>query len=243
MRLLLALLLATQAAAGDSEPAPTEPAAAEPAPAEPETTEEDAQARELFERGWDHYDSGRYEAAIELWRAAHTLSPRPLILFNIGNALERLGHLQEAISTLERYLGVAPSDEIATIEARLVAMRARLEPQNEPSPTRNLAGPISLFGLAAVGLGAGAVFGTRALDARTEARQGCSAQPAHCQLAVEDALARDRSNSAFADLSMAVGVISLGAGTGWLLLSSPRAKQTSIQAVISPDRVGVTGRF
>lgn len=85
-------------------------------------------ARELFMRGQVAYSQGDYETSLELWRQAYALDPRPLLQWNISQACERLGQLQEAADALELYLaGADPSDEHqADARARLAALRERL---------------------------------------------------------------------------------------------------------------------
>lgn len=85
-------------------------------------------ARELFERGQVAYSQGDYEASLELWHQAYALDPRPLLQWNISQACERLGRLQEAADALELYLaGADPADvHQADARARLAALRERL---------------------------------------------------------------------------------------------------------------------
>ena len=59
------------------------------------TTE--ARAKELYENGAALYEEGRYEEAILAWEEAYRLSSRPVLLFNIANAYERLGRGRGAV--------------------------------------------------------------------------------------------------------------------------------------------------
>lgn len=85
-------------------------------------------ARTLFQRGQTAYSQGDYEAAIEQWTRAYELDARPLLQFNLSQAFERLGRLEDAIAAVERYLEHAdPDDEHqADARARLSALRERL---------------------------------------------------------------------------------------------------------------------
>lgn len=83
-------------------------------------------ARQLFQRGDTAYREGRYEAAIELFREAYRLSGRPLLLFNMANAQERMGLLREAVASLEQYLPSAGA-ETPDIRRRITALTERAD--------------------------------------------------------------------------------------------------------------------
>jgi hypothetical protein len=119
---LSGLLVSTAAAqAPQTTPAP----AATPAPA---TGAPDA-AREHFKRGEANYQKGSYAAAITEWEAAYTADPRPRIQYNIFQAYERLGQLQEASTALQRYLSTADPDDpyYSDATARMAALQQRLQ--------------------------------------------------------------------------------------------------------------------
>ncbi len=87
-----------------------------------------ASARELFQKGQAAYRRGDYDEAITHWEAAYRADPRPLILYNISQAYERLGKLSEAVDALERYLREADAADPnqSDARARLSAIRERL---------------------------------------------------------------------------------------------------------------------
>jgi hypothetical protein len=95
--------------------------------AAPAAAQEDAHA--LFTRGQVAYTQGDYETAISVWNQAWALDPRPLLQWNLSQAYERLGRLDEAATALDTYLQHAdPSDEHqADARARLSAIRGRIE--------------------------------------------------------------------------------------------------------------------
>lgn len=86
-------------------------------------------ARELFLRGQAAYDTGEYQTAIDLWQRAYELDPRPLLQFNIAQALERLGQLQAAIAAYEIFIrdSAATEPRQAPARARVAALQRRLE--------------------------------------------------------------------------------------------------------------------
>src|SRR5687768_7164478 len=82
-------------------------------------------ARALFARGQTAYQQGDYESAIRDWTAAYEQEPRPLIQYNLSQAFERLGRLDEARVALETYISRAePGDpNQGDARARLAAIR------------------------------------------------------------------------------------------------------------------------
>ncbi len=81
-------------------------------------------ARNLFMRGQTAYKQGDYEGAIASWQQAYTQDPRPLLKYNIAQAYERLGKLEQAIKELDEYLANAPANDPYQADAR--AKRAQL---------------------------------------------------------------------------------------------------------------------
>lgn len=117
------LVLAVLAALAVASPSAHCAAQAEEAPA----ADADAQARELYLRGDRLYAEGRYTEAIDLFRQAHELSGRPELLFNLANAYERAGQIEEAIAALRSYAPHAPAYDADTIARRIRALEGRLE--------------------------------------------------------------------------------------------------------------------
>ncbi|HEX6240232.1 MAG TPA: tetratricopeptide repeat protein [Polyangiales bacterium] len=86
------------------------------------------EAKEAFRRGEAAYSAGNYEVAIREWNNAFQADPRPRIQFNLSQAYERLGHLEDAIRALETFLNSGDPDDptYSDANARLVALRQRL---------------------------------------------------------------------------------------------------------------------
>ena len=86
-----------------------------------------ADARQHFMAGQDYYSQGRYQKAIEEFDEAYRLDPRPLLLYNIAQAWEKLGALEKAVDFLKQYLQADPNNEdrttllnkVATLEERI----------------------------------------------------------------------------------------------------------------------------
>jgi tetratricopeptide (TPR) repeat protein len=99
----------------------------------------DARARELFDNGAQLYEEGLYVEAVAAWTEAYDLSPRPLLLFNIANAYERLGKYQEALDYLNRYRAYAPADERQVLERRMGNIERRVDEEKAAEAARKAA--------------------------------------------------------------------------------------------------------
>lgn len=221
---------------------------------------DDARARRLFQQGDVAYAEGRYDDALAAFEEAHRLSQRPRLLFNIGNALERLGKLREAAAALEKYLPHAKPTERATLEKRIQNLRKRapepeveLEDTPEPAPQphdREQKTPASpsdapdgrasadttlgwvLLGVGGAAAATGTAFGIMALTARKDIDAGCrhSSGQTLCDASARDAVDRDQRYSLFADLGWGVGLAALGAGTYFMLTASSGERPTSTRS-------------
>jgi hypothetical protein len=86
----------------------------------------DADARRYFEEGRVAYEAGNFEAAVRGFRRAYVLSPRPALLYNIGQAELRAGHDGLALEALEGFLRqAAPEDgRRGEVEERVRVLRS-----------------------------------------------------------------------------------------------------------------------
>lgn len=99
--------------------------------------EQDAHARDLFEKGRVAYQDARYDVALDLFTQAYALSKRPQLLNNIGQAADRLRMDAEALDAYQRYLAEVPDAENrAAVENRITALREVIEAKRQaPVPT------------------------------------------------------------------------------------------------------------
>src|SRR5689334_14972253 len=89
----------------------------------------------LFEESQTAYNAGELERAVALLREAHDLFPEPILLYNLGRALEGLGQMAEAADAYEQYLEQATDvDDRAAIERRVETLRRNAEPREEEPP-------------------------------------------------------------------------------------------------------------
>src|SRR5687768_17153818 len=119
-------------------------------------------ALELFEESQTAYNAGDLERATALLRAAHALHPEPILLYNLGRALEGLGETEEAAEAYERYLAEGTDiEDRAAIERRVATLR-RVDPQeavveppsaDDPPPPRR-DDTTAIIGFTIFGLGA-----------------------------------------------------------------------------------------
>lgn len=86
-------------------------------------------AKELFQKGDAAYAEGRYEEALAAFQESYDISGRPQLLFNVSNALERLGRYAEAVEALEKYLASGKARDKDVVQKRLAAVKKRAEEQ------------------------------------------------------------------------------------------------------------------
>lgn len=142
--LSLLLTSATQAQPSQEQEAaaPARPQRSTSAPAPDRSVaaysnDREARARSLFLRGDRNYAEGNYVEALISFERAYELSPRPELLFNAANALERWGCYADAAAFLQRYAVRVDAASRAVIEKRIGALARRpttTDPNVPPCP-------------------------------------------------------------------------------------------------------------
>jgi len=101
----------------------------------------DAEARGVFEAGRAAYAAGRYEDALQYFQRAYELSGRSQLLYNVGQAADRLRQDERALDAFKRYLAETPNpgnrEEVETriqILEGVVADKRAKEAAAVPSP-------------------------------------------------------------------------------------------------------------
>lgn len=85
----------------------------------------DEVARGLFQAGKAAYEAGNYADALDFFEQAHQRSGRPELLFNIGQAADRLRQDDKAIEALRAYVTQLPdAQNRGEVEARIRALEA-----------------------------------------------------------------------------------------------------------------------
>lgn len=96
----------------------------------------DELARRHFESGVAYLQEADYENALKAFEKSYELSKRPDLLLNLATVHERKGDLRAAVTTLEKYLEVAPDGEQrATVESRIANLQRRLSDQSKGTPS------------------------------------------------------------------------------------------------------------
>ncbi len=224
---------------------------------------DDLRAREFYENGEILYEEGRYEDAIVAFEEAYRLSGRPLLLFNIANAQERVGRWEEAHTTLSRYRAYATADERDTLDRRISNLERRIaetkattpsstaDPAPEPTSSTTVAVekhtpswarplPLAAVSLGVAGIGTGVVLGSLSLAAGSEAATTCAADGSgrlRCPSGAADALDRESGLALGADIGFAVGAAGLAGGLA-LSLWGPGGP-----LALGPGYVGLSGSF
>lgn len=213
-------------------------------------TEEERLARTHFEAGRSHFERGRYDLALTEFDAAYELSEEPGLLYNIFLAHERLGHLEEAASVLERYLPHA-GPQRATLEERLTNIRARLE-QRQRAPQQQRATPeggggvgagaVAGFVTAGLGLVAFGVFAVLSEVEDADLAERCGRDAG--MTCSPDDVSQLETYNIVADVGLAVGVAGALVGTMFLLLDGggDEAQEPGVSAWVAPHGAGAAWR-
>ena len=211
----------------------------------------DQRARDLYVQGDRYYAEGRYELAVQAFQESYRLSGRPLLLFNLANALERIGRYAEALDALRRYQPSAPPHEQMALRTRIATLEQRAAQAPPPPPTTTASsGDASLMVSGFVVGGAGVVLsavgiamGVLALDERAEAQAGCVASEAGtvCGEEARGALENDATFSLVADLGLFIGAAAVAAGVVLVIVgavSGPSAAPTAAVPYVAPRAEG-----
>jgi tetratricopeptide (TPR) repeat protein len=167
-----------------------------PLRAQEDSSATDEEARGLFAAGRAAFADGRYEDARSHFQRSYELSGRPQLLYNLGQAEDRLRHDEAALAWLERYLAEVPdAANRVEVQARIEALRAAVARTRVPTEEREASAestpgaapaepgpsapiPVATIVLSALALGAtGAAVGTwvGANDAYGAADRDCAA--------------------------------------------------------------------
>ena len=232
---------------------------------------EDTRARELFLEGEAHYAAGRYEQAAERYLEAYQLSERPELLFNVGNAYERLGDYRNAAKYLGEYVNTPRARDVVSVRERIRRLEAAAVEQErseqakqqavpeaavtEPSPSAVRAkrgrNPATWWFVGSGVTAAGAIgMGLLAVNAGKSAARDCSdgARPV-CRDSASSALTQEKVFAISADIFAVATVVTAGVGI-YLLFQGDDEEQrpeasTQLVPMLGPDGLGVSlsGRF
>jgi len=211
------------------------------ATARAETRSSHDEATRLFEQGERAYGEGRFAEAADLVRRAYELQPEPILLFNIGRALEGQGDIDGAIESYAQYLDAAPhAENRGLVERRLQVLReqqqqaaamqqelreaeARLREAEENGASTSWANeetsrrsvnpvPWVIMGVGLASIVVGGALGALALDRQDRADE----EPV--QRSAYDTLEEGRRFALSANITLAAGGAVAAAGLIWGLI-------------------------
>lgn len=105
------------------------------AQAQEQPSQLDEAARLTFEQAREDFVAGRYEQALVRFRQAYELSPRPGLLYNIAQTLDRLRRDEETVAALREYLAAVPdAPNRPEVEARIRVLDQALARQHTDTP-------------------------------------------------------------------------------------------------------------
>jgi tetratricopeptide (TPR) repeat protein len=100
--------------------------------------EDDQMAKQLYLNGKMLFDEKRYEEAVTAWSKAYELSEKPVVLYNIAIAQEKLNLYEESITTLYQYRIYAARDEQEDLLAKITELEAKLVLVKAEEDTKSL---------------------------------------------------------------------------------------------------------
>ena len=104
------------------------------APAHAEQPDYDS-AKRHFLTGRDLFERREFLRAAQEFQAAYDITKDPVVLFNIGEAYEKAGKVDEAIRAYEAYLGASSVADREEVERKLAALRRQRSRQQIPPPS------------------------------------------------------------------------------------------------------------
>lgn len=214
-------------------------------------------ALSLFQESADHYRAGRFGVAAELLREAYDLHPEPVLLYNLGRALDGMGEFQEAIQAYRDYVEAAPdAEDRGAVERRIQTLESYLETGEEPaappppesappstSTTYTDTGPspvpFVIAGVGAAGIGVGAVLGLMAQSAHDDAVAD------DVNLTAAEKAEKADNLAAGANIAFVAGGILLAVGAAWAVieLTGDSGERESLSLRFGPGHIALDGRF
>ncbi len=106
-----------------------EPAAPAPAPGTPEA---EVEAKRLYQDATKSFQLGEFGPAIEGYKAAYKLVPKPFFIYNIAQAYRLMGDFKQALFFYRSFLNALPdASNRAEVEGRITDLEAQLAKQAE----------------------------------------------------------------------------------------------------------------
>lgn len=97
----------------------------------------DQAARLTFQAAREAFSNGDYELALDRFQQAYGLSPRPVLLYNIGVTLDRLRRDEDAVARFTEYLERVPdAPDRAEVEARIRVLQRAIDERRAQEAAR-----------------------------------------------------------------------------------------------------------
>ena len=169
----------------------------------------------------------------------------------VSEGRRKIGASKAGYATASRTVDVAGSD---STEAKLY-LEPTTPPVAPPRPlpatwvvvppahaaSRSVAPILAMFGLAAGGIGVGAVFGVLAVGNKNDLDLAC--QNRGCPPSSEAEIAALKRNAVISTVGFSIGTAGLVAGAAYLLLTPGRTETGRVHPFIGPGYAGATGSF
>ena len=121
--------------------------------AQPRADEDVAKA--LFQAGKAAYEKGQYADALKFFEQAYEQSQRPRMLYNIGQAADRLRHDERALEAFRSFLSLLPNDPVRPeVELRVAALEKSIAERNAAQRAESAAATDAALSPEAVASGA-----------------------------------------------------------------------------------------
>ncbi len=219
-----------------------------------------------YDNGVRLYSMRRYVEAAHEFEAAYSLSRRVELLFNLGRAWEDAGDVARAVDAYSRFEAAgAPGYDLASLQAALQRLRARLPVERPappvvvraapvvvaPTPPRAPARGAPVGPIVLMSIGGAALVGAIPLwvSARSTYDDLVAVCPTRtCPVEFEGDARRAERFAVAGDVLVGVGAASLAAGLTWLLLdrrgaASDGARRVTLECTQGGCVAGVGGRF
>jgi PEGA domain-containing protein len=161
----------------------------------------------------------------------------------VSEGRRKIGASKTGHAAAARTLDLAGNDS-TEVNLRLEPLERAASPVVVARPSRgghSAAPTITMFGLAAAGIGVGTVFGLLAMEEKNRLDPECP--NAGCAPAAQSQIAALKRNAVISTIGFSVGVSGLACGAGYLLLSPGRAEPGSVHPFIGPGVAGAVGSF
>jgi len=208
--------------------------------------DEETDAQSAFRSGQSKFQRENYSGAMESFREAYAIDPRPELLYNIGESADRADLLVDALEAFEAYLAeisdVHPRRR--AIERRVVELRDAIA-RGEGDDGDAGAGPWVIAGLGAASAITGGILLGVGIAERSAAD---NPEPGTPPAEVEDQRSRANTMTGVGIAMLTVGALALAGGLYWGVSSGSSGRgdgseDAEVEVAVGPASVLVRGRF